>query len=443
MRTLFTRALSFIDEHPKLSLVFLCVMIAKVVLAIFTPLSEDFLNSALFIGPLDLWALVKADGAYFLWMLMEKGIYTVWQLLPLDHPPMQSIAGFWYFIPSLSSQVLILLLKLPLIIFDGLCAFAIYKIAFWYTGSSNRSLTASALWLLNPYVTITSEMFGNYDVIVVFFFLMSIFYFLKGRYILTGATLMVSTFLKPYPILLLPIFIIVLGKQKEVKGALKFGATVILFAVGILIPLLSRTSALKPLAGLLDYYFEKGSTFFIGFFLETYATKTSYIHVQIGLTIVLCVLYIFVMSEFWQTGKKSILDAILGFCLIIFGLSFWHPQLLLWILPIITLDYLLNRTPRPYPILFTLTAFLFELIYFSYYFASHGHSFFFIPDYNTRLFELSQLILGLYKAPLWIGPIAIMARSIFMSICIFYVIRILLRNTHITVTNYSQNHDSS
>ena len=404
-------------------------MIAKVVLAIFTPLSEDFLNSALLIGPLDLWAIVKTDGAYLLWMLTAKGIYTVWQLLPLDHPAMESIAGFWYFIPSLSSQVLILLLKLPLIIFDGLCAFAIYKIGFWYTGSSDKSLTASALWLLNPYVTITSEMLGNYDVIVVFFFLMSIFYFLKGRYIQAGVTLMVSTTLKPYPILLLPTFIIILVRQKEVKGALKLGVTVMLFAVGILIPLISIAPTRSHLAGLFYYYFEKGSAFFIGFFLESYATKTSFLHVQIGLTIVFSTLYIFIMSEFWQTGKKSILDAILGFCLIIFAFSFWHPQLLLWILPIITLDCLLNRTPKPYPILFTLTAFIFELIYFSFYFASHGHGFFFIPNYNPELLTLSKSILDLYKTPFWIGPIAIIARSIFMSICLFYLVRIILRNT--------------
>lgn len=439
MNKLLTLTSAFIKEHPKAAASFLSIMIVKVVLSIFTPLSEDFLNSAMFIGPTPLLTILRNDGPYLLWMLLAKGIHTVWQMLPLQHPHIETVVGFWYFIPSPSLQVLVFMLKLPLLVFDALCALLIHKIAFSYTASNRSSLTASTLWLLNPYVTMTSEMLGNFDVIVAFFILMSILNFTRGRYVRSAATLMISTFLKPYPLLLLPIFIILLLKLKDYKGTAKFLLTIVLPSGAVLIPLLAITSTLKNLTGLLDYYFEKGSTFLTGFVLESYASKTSFVQVRIGLTIVFAVLYIFIMVEFWKGTRRSLLDAILGFTLVIFAFSFWHPQLLLWVLPIIALDYAINRTPKFYPIIFTLTAFIFELIYFSFYFTSYGNSFFFIPNYNPQLLTLSQSIQDFYKTPLWIGPIAIIARSIFLSVCSLYVIRILLRNTHI-ITTYSQDH---
>ena len=137
----------------------------------------------------------------------------------------------------------------------------------------------------------------------------------------------------------------------------------------------------------------------------------------------------------WKKNKEE--ECLPRLCLIIFAFSYWHPQLLLWILPLITLDYVLNRTAKPYPLLFVSTAFLFELIFFSFYFTSYGNSLFFIPNYTPELTGASRLIYPLYKTADWIGPLAIFLRSAFVSVCMFYLIKIFLRNINLNKV-YSQ-----
>jgi len=429
MKEYFASLSSFITNHPKFTTSVLFVLIAKAAISIFTPLSEDFLTTGVLVAPASIWAILKTDGPYLLWILLVKGTYTIWQILPVNHPPAESMVGFWYFFPSLSSQLLIFMLKLPLLVFDGLCALTIYKIASWYGSSQERSLIASMLWLVNPYATLITEMFGAYDVIVVFFFLLSILCFLKERFLQCAIALTVSICFKPYPLIVLPIFLIILMRQKGLKGVIKFALTTLILTTAAILAVTIYAWRIGSLIDLFSYYSQKGSAYFIGFILESYTSRIGWtVPIQIGATIVFAVIYIFLMIEFWGQEKRSILDALLGLCLIIFAFSYWHPQLLLWILPLITLDYILNKTARPYPLIFVSTAFLFELIYFSFYFTSHGNSLFFIPNYTQELTGLSNLIYPLYKTPYWIGSPAITLRSVFVSVCLYYLIKILIRN---------------
>jgi hypothetical protein len=415
--------------HPKLSNFLLWLITIKVIISIFTPLSEDFLTTGIFIAPKSFCSIVSEDGPYLIWMLMVKGMYEVWRILPIEHPPIKSMIGFWYFVPSLSSHTLILILKFPLILFDILCAILLYKIALSFTCSFQKLMLASILWLGNPYILLITEMFGAYDVIIVFFILLSIYYITMNRISLSAISLALSAILKPYPILFFPLYLIWFIKGGKRKGAINFSITfiaVILFAIAPFI-LLGRSSIIN----LVDYYIKKGFTFFSGFILRLYVSEVGgWLNLQASLTFIFLFLHLLIYWGLWKSDNngRGLLDSLLAFCIIIFAFSFWHPQLLLWIMPFLIFDCILHKRGIKHLILFVTLAFSFEFIYFSFYFTSHGNSLFFIPNYNFFLMKVSKILWHFYEYPLLIGPIATIIRSLFIAISMLYLIKLNIQN---------------
>jgi len=424
VRALSARLASFVAAHPSGSAAIVFAIFAKATLSILSPLSEDFLTAGVFVAETDPMTILKGNGPYVLWMLLVRGMYSIWRILPVDHPSVESMVGFWYFIPSLSSNLLIFVLKLPLLVFDVLCGYAIYRLCLTYTGSHSTSFAALGLWLTNPYMTLVTEMFGAYDVIVVFFLLTSVSLFVEGRVLFSGFWLVIASALKPYPILLLPAFLFALLRSGKLKESVRLVSLVGLFGL-VATGLLASVSSVVRVMEMFSYYFEKGGVFFQSFVLTSEASE--FITMKTSLTFVLLTLYLALMCGLWRANVTSVLDSALALCLIFLVFSFWHPQMFVWVLPFITLEYAVNKTSKIFPISLVLTAFMFEFVHFSFYFASHGHSFMFIPNYTSQLLELSKSIQGLHKSHS-AAITANIARSLFSGICIYYLTRIFLRN---------------
>jgi hypothetical protein len=437
----FDELVSFIDRHPRASILTLWIFIMKAVISILTPLSYDFMTTGVLVVAGSISAIISNNAPYVIWMIILKGLYIFWQYLPIAHPSINSMIGYWYFFPTFASQLLIFMMKSPLTFFDFLCGVLTYKILFLITNSEDRSIVGMCLWFLNPYVTLATEMVGQYDVMVAFFLLASLFYFLSGKAIVSSTCLTVSIFLKLYTLLLLPVFIIISLKQKVSNGALKFVSTfaLISFSASVFIALAGWSFANFKTLGL--YYLSKGFSFFTGITLELRSLGLAlpfpvWTPIQIvGLTVIFLALYLFVMLDFWREEGDRILDAVFGFTLIIFAFSFWHSQYLMWVLPFLSIDYVLNRTRWIYPTLFVGTAFISELIYFSYNFSTFGHSLFFVPNYYESFQIVSNLIFHLYENPVWTDMVATFFKSIFVGVCIFYLLRIMLRNVDFNKTN--------
>ena len=422
----------FIRVHRYGSALLALLIGAKATLMVLSPLSEDFLTTGVLAAEIDAMTILKGDGAYVLWMLLVRAMYCAWRIVPIAHPLVESMTGFWYFVPSLSSNLLIFMLKLPLLIFDIMCGYVVSRLCLSHTASRHLAYVAFMLWMVNPYLTIVTEMFGAYDVIVVFFLLVSIFLFDRKKVCLSAVLLAVSAAFKPYSLLLFPAFTLSLVRGGRARQAAKF--TGVLALLGLVGPVLFIASGATPqaIADLFSYYFVKGGTFFQSFVLRSETSE--FLKMAMSLTFTLLTVCLAFMYGLWKISSENLLDSSFALCLTFLVFSFWHPQMLIWTIPFITLDYCINRTSKIYPTVFFLTAFAFEFVYFSFYFTSHGHSFMFIPNYTAQISELSRSTRSLYESNSAL-IIANIARSVFSGVCIYYLVRIFLRNIDLSRIN--------
>ena len=133
-------------------------VIVKFFLGLVTPLSDDFMDwLTAASGSLN---SIASLGLHAPWILVMKSIFSLWLLLPIGHPLLQDSLGHWYFLPSLSIMLLIAMEKAPLLAFDAATALTMRTIVSHYRGPSLGN-QAMILWLANPYVTLTAEMWGN------------------------------------------------------------------------------------------------------------------------------------------------------------------------------------------------------------------------------------------------------------------------------------------
>ena len=410
------RIVSFIDKHPALSIFLVSIFAAKSVISILTPLSADFM----LLGPISssqgiAWVLGTGNPAV-LWILVMMGIHNVWLLLPIDHTSLTLMMGLWYFTPSFSSFLLVFMYKLPLIVIDFVSAFLLYRIAISLGVDYRGATAATVLWLANPYVTLTSEMWGGYDIVAQFFVLASILLLMKNRTITAALALAIGVGFKLYPLILLPAFLLFLLKQRRQAFRRFLGATAfsILLMTSAVFFVVGGGSHLRALAR----YFLDQSGFFTLSAFETYLPA----YVALGLTVAATTFYLLLSYRLRASSKEFLVDSVFGQLLILFALSYWHPQYLVWILPFVTLDYVLHR-PRPlYPILLIGSAFSYVLIRFGYYFSSYQTTVFFVPNYDNQLQAISNMIYALFESN-WNGPEVVLLRGLFLGICVLYVVK--------------------
>lgn len=407
-KSYWSRIVSFFDVHPVLSVLLVWILVAKVVLSILTPLSADFLLT----GPISssngiAWAIGTGNFG-ILWIILEAAIYHVWLLLPVTHPP--HMMGLWYFFPSFSSFLLVFMYKLPLIVIDFLTAFLLYRIAALYGASHVHAVEVAFLWLANPYVTLMSEMWGAYDIIAQFFVLLSVLLLLKGRATTSALSLVMGIALKLYPIILLPVFALFLLKEDR-RNFARFLATALLSLLILVGGLIANSSFLLRFW---NYFFDQ-AFFLRGSGFEEYLPA----YFAVGATLIVSIVYLYI--SYVRDNVRFLVDSILGLFLVVFALTFWHPQFFVWVLPFVTLHYVLRRPNPVYPILLIGSAFAYVLVRFSYYFSSYGTSVFFIPNYNSQLQAVSDSIYNFFAAN-WNGPLVIVLRLVFLGLCVYYVL---------------------
>jgi hypothetical protein len=107
------------------------------------------------------------------------------------------------FLP-LSLELLLLLVKLPLILADLFIAFVLFRLGKCLWPSTDRPVVASLLWLANPYATFVTEMMGAVDVIPVASITLAMFLVLKRRHVLGAVSLAAGIAVKLFPIVAVP-----------------------------------------------------------------------------------------------------------------------------------------------------------------------------------------------------------------------------------------------
>jgi hypothetical protein len=406
-------------------IVFVVAIVVKFFLGLVTPFSDDFMDwLATANGSLN---SIASLGFHAPWILVMKSISSFWLLLPIDHPLLQDALGHWYFFPSLSIMLLIAMEKAPLLGFDAATALTMRTIVSHYRGPSLGN-QAMILWLFNPYVTLTAEMWGQWDIGSAFFLVLACLFFSRKQYFRSGLSLGVAIAVKLHPILVLPVFLIFLSK-KQVRAYLpRFSLGVIILYTPALVFFAQKSAVSRSLLQDVSFYVNTLVGYSLDFGLNVYGMR-------ISLLVIAFSLFVFSCFFLWKCDPSAVFEGVLCLYLIVFALSYWTPTYLLNLIPLLTIFYLSSGS-RKLPFLTYLSAAsVYVLIAWAFYLTSWGHSFFFIPNYNSFMEHYSHLLLFIAGWPtgflnvtidtILTGPV----RSVFVGVSLWYFIWIFARNT--------------
>jgi uncharacterized membrane protein len=353
-----------------------------------------------------------------------KVITLLWLALPMQHSSLANTFGFWYITPNVSTMTLFMMEKAPLLIFDAATAVMIGRIVTTY-GSAKLAQQAVLLWLINPYVTLTTEMWGTWDIVSAFLLLVAVAAFAKSKFLESGISLGLGIAVKMYPLLALPIFLMFLTREK-IKSSVRFVAGVVAayFVSGATPMILAeRYGTSVATLGQISYF--GGNVW--GYTLEFNT---------IGISILVVTGVLFAIGYFllWNPRRTSILEAVICLYMLVFAFTYWEAHFLVNLLPLLTVFYFTaGRKKLPF-LTYTSSALAFVLLNFGFYWTTWGHSFFFIPNYNPSLQHYSDLLLFIRQWPIAGGDVNALIttpiRSIFAAVSLFYFLWIFLRNAN-------------
>jgi hypothetical protein len=394
------------------------IIAAYALLAMATPLSFDFIVN--FVNPIGMQPnAILQTGLYAPWFFSIKYFYEF--LLNVGLAPVQrpsDVIGFWYFQSTPRAYFLLLALKVPIIIFTFASGIMIYLLDRRLGVSVNRASKAMLQWLANPLVIITTVMWGTWDVVALFFTVVSLMLVYRGKTVLSAVSLLVAFAAKVIPIILLPVYLTYLYKTSR-KGLLRFTAAFAgLFAVGGVGALWLGGGTFAAGAGrVFGFYFP----YFAGITLEAGLF-------QLSSTVVLLSLLVLLAARFWRfQNKDALIDLALVYLLVFFAMAFWHPQYLIYLMTFLAIRYGMTSRHRFTYLTIVLTAIGTSFIVFGFYFSSWGHSVLFIPNYTAIMQELSFFILMLPGDPI-AHPVGVVLHSLFAAACLYYAMMLFVPN---------------
>lgn len=426
-----------------------CVIavLLKFILAFLSPLSSDFINITYGVTSafpyFNVFATSPASGGF--WKPVMHVIYNLWVLLPVDHPELVTIypgshsypsasTPIFYFLSTPGSFLLVFMIKLFYIAFDVVTGFVVSRIVVLTSGSQKLGKASFVLWLINPYTSLIAEMWGSMDIVMVCFLVLSAYLFDKGRRDLSAIALGISIGTRLFPALLLPVYLIHMRKTKSATSQLynlsnsnvnlasiKFVMiSLTTFFISLIPSLLlgaSRTGVLKAVPDLdkmPDFFF------FLGPIIEVYEFR-------IGITVVLFIVYLTVLSLPNYGGYLSFQESLLGAFLVLFAFSRWHPHFILWIIPFLTVDAYTSRR-RNFFLLFMIITFTIGITFFDFYFSTWGNSFFFMPNYSPLLATLSTQLWTIGSSEvLQLVNGEVLLQSVFSGLTVSYLISIIVQ----------------
>jgi len=215
------------------------------------------------------------------------------------------------------------LFKLPYLIFDLGCAFLLLAIFL----DKKKGVTAFKFWLLNPVVIFAAFIFSRYEPMAIFFILLSLYYARNNLQVRALFSLGVAVIIRLYPLILLPFFVIILGKGLRQRLKLAFWGLLPLGIMTALSKLFYGVSDAGQLAKLPHTNYLMSLRFPLGF-----AYDVIFIFFA-GYTILFLYAYFKTNHSFVDLWKS-----VLGLLLLFFATCFFHPHYFMWLIPFLTLQ---------------------------------------------------------------------------------------------------------
>jgi uncharacterized membrane protein len=233
-----------------------------------------------------------------------------------------------------SVQLMSLLFRLPVFAFDVATAIVLYYVAK-KTASQIEGRLAFYLWFANPFSLFSIELLGVPDVAATFFVVLAFWLFLSNRPLYGALALALGTWIKFFPILLLPPLML-FGYLNGVSGR-RIAAALSIGLIG--------------LAGYLSWLFPIGGSFFSSiFYLTNYTPVTQPFPFIYGPSAVngsafILIFFYCLLGLFWKK-PKNLIGILLPTFLVYYAVSNPYPQYLIWAMPLMALDIALLKRRR-------------------------------------------------------------------------------------------------
>ena len=278
-------------------------------------------------------------GARFIVTIVESLNYALAYLLvpgmsSMFYMPPESIATaghqeFFIFVSHPTVFRALFTLKLGYLLFDLLSAAVIFRFVL-QVWDSKKAWMATAIWLFNPITIFSFYIFGRYESIALFFFLLSMLWFHNGRLLKASIAFSLCLWSREIFALVLPLFAIAmwLDPRSNWKGKLA-GTLIMLFTIGCV------SNVLPSAAG-----FSSVLTNAYG----NIAAQSQIEHIiAFGINWYYPIIICYTLLAFYLiTGSESIEDrlakALLGFFLSFFTFSVHSVHYVAWLFPILCLN---------------------------------------------------------------------------------------------------------
>ena len=214
-------------------------------------------------------------------------------------------------------------LKVPYLLFDGLCALLLLHIF----KDQKKGLRAFKFWMVNPVGIFALYIFGRFEIIPIFFILLSLYYVKKRENILAVLLLGISFATKFYSLLFLLPFVFIVGNRTGERLKLLFLSLVPLLIMQIPNMLSGVRSEVGGLA----------ESPFVDYLLAM-RFKLPFVHDTVFIFVLgyaLILIYIYYNSKFSFASLYKYMGVILLF---LFATSFFHPHYFMWLSPFIAMQ---------------------------------------------------------------------------------------------------------
>ena len=333
--------------------------------------------------------------------------FFLWIFKPLM-PYMVSIFGTkGYGLPIIVHPYVfrtLFLFKVPYLLFDLGCAFLLLAIL----QDKRKGLAAFIFWMVNPVVILATYFWSRYESVAIFFILLGLYYARRSFPAKSLFCLGVSSIVRLYPLILLPFFVIILGKRLRQRLGLAFWGILPLGITTILPRLFHRVGEAEKLTKIYHTNYLLAMKFYLGYLYDNI-----YIF-PLGATVVLLYAYFNTDHSFMSLWKTTLI-----LLLVFFATCFFHPQYFMWLMPFLALQVVENKK--------FIGLFIGQVLCFMVYtfqFGSHAAGFFFTPlnfGYFSRVATPFEIINRYYPTANFIG----IFRSLFSAICLWMVYLVL------------------
>jgi len=220
-----------------------------------------------------------------------------------------------YKIPGLSWYLLVL--KFPYLFFDFAVAFILYR----YFDSPHQKYLAFILWIFNPVNLYVTFCLGVFDIIPVFFTVLSAYLLKKQKLSLSALSIGFGVAFKMYPLFLLPFIIF-----KSNNWMQRFKLTIVSF-----LPIIVTN---------LPYIFSSAYRYMV---FSPKSQKMFYMQWMLSgaegifpFLLILTILYL--LSQNKSVKPKFYISYFLSVFLLLFSVTHFHPQWFLWITPFLIIE---------------------------------------------------------------------------------------------------------